>query len=105
MAGAAWAGATGVIGAGVAGACGCGICGCGGGGTGAGAATGGGAGAGGGEVAQPASIKSPVASQKREIRMEWILLEAAVALGLGIFIAWWLLHGKNKPPRDNERGE
>ena len=103
MAGAAWAGATGVIGAGVAGACGCGACG--GGGTRAGAATGGGAGAGGGGVAQPASSNSPVASQKWEIRMEWILLEAAVALGLGIFIAWWLLHGKNKPPRDTERGE
>ena len=37
--------------------------------------------------------------------MEWILLEAAVALGLGIFIAWWLLHGKDKPPRDKKRGE
>ena len=35
--------------------------------------------------------------------MEWILLESAIALGLGLFIAWWLMHGKNKSPRDRER--
>jgi hypothetical protein len=37
--------------------------------------------------------------------MEWILLEAAVALGLGIFIAWWLMRGKNNSPRDRERDQ
>jgi len=35
--------------------------------------------------------------------MEWILLEAAVALGLAIFIAWWLLRGKLGSPRDRKR--
>jgi len=35
--------------------------------------------------------------------MEWILLEAAVALGLGVFIAWWLMRGKNDSPRDQGR--
>jgi hypothetical protein len=35
--------------------------------------------------------------------MEWILLEAAVALALLIFIAWWLMRGKNDSPRDGER--
>ena len=35
--------------------------------------------------------------------MAWILLEAAVALGLGIFIAWWLMRGKNDSPRGRER--
>ena len=31
--------------------------------------------------------------------MEWILLEAGLALLIGIFIAWWLMHGKNESPR------
>ena len=32
--------------------------------------------------------------------MEWILLEAAIALGIGVFIAWWLMRGKDRSPRD-----
>jgi len=35
--------------------------------------------------------------------MGWILLEAAVALALAIFIAWWLMRGKNESPRDKGR--
>jgi hypothetical protein len=31
--------------------------------------------------------------------MEWIFLEAAVALGLGLFIVWWTWP-KKKPQRD-----
>ena len=57
----------------------------------AGAADGNGAMAGG--VAQPANNNS-IAQQQWRTRMEWILLEAAVALGLGLFIAWWLMRGK-----------
>ena len=34
------------------------------------------------------------------MRMGWILLEAGIALGIGIFIAWWLMRGKNDSPRD-----
>ena len=34
--------------------------------------------------------------------MEWILLEAVVALGLALFIAWWLMRGKKNSPRDRE---
>ena len=35
--------------------------------------------------------------------MEWILLEAGIALGLGIFIAWWLMRGKNDSPRGDNK--
>lgn len=37
--------------------------------------------------------------------MEWILIEAAVALGLGLFIAWWLMRGKNHSPRERKPDE
>ena len=58
-----------------------------------------------GGVAQPASTINPAANQQWSVRMEWILLEAAVALGLGIFIAWWLMRGKGNSPRDGERDD
>ena len=35
--------------------------------------------------------------------MEWILLEAALALGLAIFFVWWLMRGKQDSPRDKKR--
>lgn len=67
--------------------------------------TGGAFGATGGGVAQPAKQINPMASQQWRWRMEWILLEAAVALGLGLFIAWWLMRGKNHSPRERKRDE
>lgn len=32
--------------------------------------------------------------------MEWILLEAGIALGLAVFIVWWTMPSK---PKDNEK--
>jgi hypothetical protein len=56
-----------------------------------------------GGVAQPANRITPAANQHWRARMEWILLEAAVALGLAIFFAWWLVRGKLDSPRDRKR--
>jgi hypothetical protein len=43
--------------------------------------------------------------------MEWILLEAGLALGLAVFIVWFTAGGRRKPPpptappaKDKEQG-
>ena len=58
----------------------------------------------GGVVEHPATNKVSVTMDASKIGkgrdMEWILLEAAIALGIGIFIAWWLMRGKDRSPRD-----
>ncbi len=33
--------------------------------------------------------------------MEWILLEAGLALGLAVFIVWFTAGGKRRPPPSN----
>jgi hypothetical protein len=54
-----------------------------------------GCGTGGGGVAQPATIRrAQQAARKADETMGWVLLEAGVALLLGIFIVWWLMRGK-----------
>ena len=68
----------------------------GGGGT-AGTAAGSGTGrsTGGWGVAHPARISmAQQAARKADDTMGWVLLEAGVALLLGIFIVWWLMRGK-----------
>jgi hypothetical protein len=56
---------------------------------------GGGTGRSTGGVAQPASIRmAQQAARKADRAMGWVLLEAGVALLLGIFIVWWLMRGK-----------
>jgi hypothetical protein len=30
----------------------------------------------------------------RSVSMEWVLLEAGIALLLGVLIVWWLMRGK-----------
>jgi hypothetical protein len=32
--------------------------------------------------------------------MEWILLEAGIALGLAVFIVWWTMPRKDKKDQD-----
>jgi hypothetical protein len=56
-------------------------------------------------VAQPATSNRPVASQKRKFAWNGYYWKQPSLSVSGIFIAWWLLHGKNKPPRDTGRGE
>jgi hypothetical protein len=49
----------------------------------------------GGGVAHPARIRTAQqAARKADETMGWVLLEAGVALLLGIFIVWWLMRGK-----------
>ena len=63
-----------------------------------------GAGSGDGVVEQPTTNAASATMYARErtggLDMEWILLEAAIALGIGVFIAWWLMRGKDRSPRD-----
>jgi hypothetical protein len=33
-------------------------------------------------------------TNEAELAMEWVLLEAGIALFLAVFIAWWLMRGK-----------
>jgi hypothetical protein len=37
--------------------------------------------------------------------MAWILLEALVALILAVFIVWFTMGGRRKPPRPTQRPE
>jgi hypothetical protein len=37
--------------------------------------------------------------------MGWILLEAGVALAIGIFIVWWTMGARRKPPPPSKPGE
>jgi hypothetical protein len=56
----------------------------------------------GGGVTQPATnVASNAASRQRKgDAMEWLLLEALVALSLAVFIVWFTMSGKRKgPPR------
>jgi hypothetical protein len=45
--------------------------------------------------------------QRRGDTMEWLLLEALVALSLAVFIVWFTMGGKRKnpPPRPKEPGD
>jgi len=72
-------------------------------GAGVGVGVGVGAGLGGGAVAQPAmSIAAAVAQiRERKSAMEWILLEALVALVIGVGIVWWTM----APSRRKRRGD
>ena len=36
--------------------------------------------------------------------MEWIILEALIALGLGVAIVWWTMAAR-RPDRDHEGGK
>jgi len=53
---------------------------------------------------QAASAMPPAAQAARwhqgdrNRKMGWILLEAFLALALGIFIVWWTMRGRPKPP-------
>jgi hypothetical protein len=63
----------------------------------------GGTGGAGGVVTQPAmdAISSAASSRWKGEPMEWLLLEALVALSLAVFIVWFTMGGKRKnPPRD-----
>jgi hypothetical protein len=48
--------------------------------------------------ARTSAASSAMAARHRTTRgserMEWVLLEAAVALALAVFIVWWLMRGK-----------
>jgi len=37
--------------------------------------------------------------------MEWILLEAGLALGLAVFIVWFTAGARRKPPRPSKTTE
>jgi hypothetical protein len=40
------------------------------------------------------AIHAGIDTTEGSARMEWVLLEAALALALGLFIVWWLMRGK-----------
>jgi hypothetical protein len=49
------------------------------------------------------SAPAATASARRKRKdMEWILLEALVALLVGIAIVWWTMAARRKPPRDDQ---
>ena len=45
------------------------------------------------------------ASPIRSEAMEWILLEAGLALGLAVFIVWFTAGARRKPPRPSKTTE
>jgi len=60
------------------------------------------AGGGDGGVTQPATeaASNAVSRQRKGDAMEWLLLEALVALSLAVFIVWFTMGGRRKnPPR------
>jgi hypothetical protein len=65
-------------------------------------------GVGGGAVAQPAStprIAANALQSRRGTPMGLLLLEALLALGLLVFIVWWVMFaGRRKGERDDDRG-
>ena len=50
------------------------------------------------DVAQDNIVTVAIANWRRHGEMEWILLEAGVALFLAVFIVWFTTGGKRKPP-------
>ena len=54
----------------------------------------------GGGVTQAATPKASatVSTRRRSEGMEWLLLEALVALALAVFIVWFTMGGKSKAP-------
>jgi hypothetical protein len=66
-----------------------------------------GRGAGGGSVehAAPSTASSARENRQESLAMVWFVIEAGVALLLAIFIVWFTMGGKRKPPPTNDDNE